>query len=170
MHTHSTQYRLFHVCVCGCVEGGMLQYVGWTLWVMGLLMESVADRQKDAFKSIKGNEKKLMTQGLFAYVRFPNYAVTKSHALVSRKCMAMMLECMCMCTLCICTGRDTTVVWSVSRMCKCAAWVHTRTLLSHHITHIAHRHSAPTRTTAFATLTCTLTMHIAFQHACVSHI
>ncbi len=54
----------------------MLQYVGWSVWVCGLLMESVADRQKDAFKSIKGNEKKLMKQELFAYVRFPNYAVT----------------------------------------------------------------------------------------------
>merc|ERR1719422_1697850 len=46
---------------------------GWSLWIVGMLLEVVADRQKDAFRRDKTNDGKFITTGLWAYSRHPNY-------------------------------------------------------------------------------------------------
>jgi steroid 5-alpha reductase family enzyme len=50
-----------------------LNILGLLLWSVGLIWESIGDYQKSQFKKIKGNEQKVMQQGLWRYSRHPNY-------------------------------------------------------------------------------------------------
>lgn len=52
---------------------GILSYAGIALWVIGFLFESVGDAQLKAFKAKAENKGKIMTTGLWAYTRHPNY-------------------------------------------------------------------------------------------------
>lgn len=51
----------------------LLALLGLGVWILGFTFESVGDRQLTQFKADKNNKGKLMTQGLWAYTRHPNY-------------------------------------------------------------------------------------------------
>lgn len=50
-----------------------LVYIGVALWVIGFFFESVGDAQLKAFLGNPDNKGKLLTSGLWAYTRHPNY-------------------------------------------------------------------------------------------------
>lgn len=52
---------------------GLLDYLGFSIWFIGLLFESVADYQLFKFKSKKENKGRIMQTGLWKYSRHPNY-------------------------------------------------------------------------------------------------
>ena len=52
---------------------GVIGVVGIAIWVIGLLIEIVADRQKSRFKSNPNNKGKFIDAGLWAWSRHPNY-------------------------------------------------------------------------------------------------
>lgn len=47
--------------------------IGVVVFLMGFLIESIADAQKFRFRSNPVNDGKFMSEGLFSIVRFPNY-------------------------------------------------------------------------------------------------
>lgn len=51
----------------------LLSYVGVLVWVFGFVFEVVGDYQLKKFIENKKNKGKLMTDGLWAYTRHPNY-------------------------------------------------------------------------------------------------
>jgi steroid 5-alpha reductase family enzyme len=53
--------------------GTPVVYLGWTIAIIGLIMETVADQQKSNFKNTPGNRDQFYTGGLYRYVRYPNY-------------------------------------------------------------------------------------------------
>ncbi|XP_063808105.1 uncharacterized protein LOC135006610 [Pseudophryne corroboree] len=52
---------------------GLSDYVGWTLWATGFLIQAIADQQKRNFKNDPDNAGKFIQSGLWAYSRHPNY-------------------------------------------------------------------------------------------------
>lgn len=52
---------------------GILDFIGVTLWAIGLFFESVGDAQLAAFKADPANKGKVMDRGLWRYTRHPNY-------------------------------------------------------------------------------------------------
>ena len=52
---------------------GAVGMVGIAVWLIGILIEIVSDRQKSAFKSDAGNAGKFINVGLWAWSRHPNY-------------------------------------------------------------------------------------------------
>ncbi|XP_070565241.1 uncharacterized protein [Ptychodera flava] len=48
-------------------------YVGWSLWAIGFLMEAISDYQKSSFRSNPDNATKFMSTGLWSISRHPNY-------------------------------------------------------------------------------------------------
>ena len=52
---------------------GIIGYVGIAVWLIGMTIEIVADRQKSAFKADPANEGKFINVGLWAWSRHPNY-------------------------------------------------------------------------------------------------
>lgn len=52
---------------------GLGGYLGFALWVLGLLFETIADRQKSAFKARTENRDRFINTGLWAVSRHPNY-------------------------------------------------------------------------------------------------
>ncbi|KAK3085972.1 hypothetical protein FSP39_011459 [Pinctada imbricata] len=52
---------------------GTRDYVGWGMWVVGFLMESIADYQKSAFRGNPDNQGKFIQHGLWSLVQYPNY-------------------------------------------------------------------------------------------------
>lgn len=54
-------------------EVGWLDGLGWALWAAGFLIESAADAQKFAFRSVASNKGRYITTGLWKYSRHPNY-------------------------------------------------------------------------------------------------
>jgi len=48
-------------------------YVGAAMWVLGFLIEVVADHQKTRFRSISANNDKFINTGLWSISRHPNY-------------------------------------------------------------------------------------------------
>ncbi|GMH68637.1 hypothetical protein TrLO_g5882 [Triparma laevis f. longispina] len=52
---------------------GVLDYVGFGFWVVGFIIEGLADAQKNAFRSKDANRDKFITTGLWAYSQHPNY-------------------------------------------------------------------------------------------------
>lgn len=51
---------------------GMLT-IGAIIFMIGWLLETVADNQKFKFRSLASNDGKFMASGLFSVIRFPNY-------------------------------------------------------------------------------------------------
>jgi len=52
---------------------GIAAYIGSALWLLGFLFETVADRQKSAFKAKAENKDRFINTGLWALSRHPNY-------------------------------------------------------------------------------------------------
>ncbi len=52
---------------------GVLSYIGAAIFAIGILFETIGDAQLKAFKSKPENKGKLMTTGLWALTRHPNY-------------------------------------------------------------------------------------------------
>jgi steroid 5-alpha reductase family enzyme len=50
-----------------------LLVIGCLLWLCGLLLEAVGDRQLERFKADRANHGKIMDRGLWRYTRHPNY-------------------------------------------------------------------------------------------------
>jgi len=50
-----------------------IEWLGFVIAAFGLIIEAVADYQKSAFKSLKGNENKIYYGGLYKVVQYPNY-------------------------------------------------------------------------------------------------
>ena len=48
-------------------------YLGWSLWLMGFIVEVVADRQKSQFRADPANKGKWIASGLWSMCRHPNY-------------------------------------------------------------------------------------------------
>lgn len=60
----------------GCVESGRWGIAAWfgaALWALGMVFESVGDRQLAAFKADPANKGKVMDKGLWSWTRHPNY-------------------------------------------------------------------------------------------------
>jgi len=47
--------------------------MGLAIWLIGLLLESIADAQKSRFRNNPKNEGKFMQSGLFSVLQYPNY-------------------------------------------------------------------------------------------------
>lgn len=54
-------------------ELGLIGYAGITMWVIGFVIEVIADKQKTAFKKDAKNKGKWINSGLWAWSRHPNY-------------------------------------------------------------------------------------------------
>lgn len=54
-------------------DGKEVLWIGLFIWVLGLLIESIADLQKYKFKQNKSNQDKFIQTGLWRYSRHPNY-------------------------------------------------------------------------------------------------
>ncbi len=52
---------------------GTSAYLGAALWFLGFVFETIADRQKSAFKANSENEGKFIRSGLWSVSRHPNY-------------------------------------------------------------------------------------------------
>nr|XP_060620027.1 uncharacterized protein LOC132768294 [Anolis sagrei ordinatus] len=52
---------------------GFWDYLGWSTWAVGFIIEAVADQQKWHFRSNPDNTGKFIQSGLWAYSRHPNY-------------------------------------------------------------------------------------------------
>lgn len=52
---------------------GPVAYVGWGLWLVGLVFEAVGDRQLARFKADPANKGRVMDRGLWSWTRHPNY-------------------------------------------------------------------------------------------------
>lgn len=52
---------------------GTLAYVGAAIWFVGIVFEALGDHQLATFKADPANKGKLMTVGLWAWTRHPNY-------------------------------------------------------------------------------------------------
>ncbi len=52
---------------------GFWGYLGTLLWVLGFLIEVIADRQKQQFRIDENNQNKFITSGLWSISRHPNY-------------------------------------------------------------------------------------------------
>jgi len=50
-----------------------LDYIATTVWILGFLIESIADLQMFQFKSHSYNQNRIYTKGLWKYSRHPNY-------------------------------------------------------------------------------------------------
>ena len=55
------------------VELGFYFYLGFFLWIIGFLFETIADHQKYLFKKNKLNKNKFIFSGLWSISRHPNY-------------------------------------------------------------------------------------------------
>jgi len=52
---------------------GRQDYIGWSMWVIGFLMETVADAHKSYFRADPANKGKFIQSGLWTISRHPNY-------------------------------------------------------------------------------------------------
>lgn len=52
---------------------GRLDVLGGAVWALGLIFETVADRQLARFRAVAANRGKVMDRGLWRYSRHPNY-------------------------------------------------------------------------------------------------
>lgn len=48
-------------------------YAGWGIWLVGMVVEAVADYQKLAFRAEPANANRWINSGLWGIVRHPNY-------------------------------------------------------------------------------------------------
>jgi steroid 5-alpha reductase family enzyme len=51
----------------------VFSWVGFAIWVVGLVVEVTSDTQKSAFRSVASNKGRFITSGLWKYSRHPNY-------------------------------------------------------------------------------------------------
>jgi steroid 5-alpha reductase family enzyme len=64
------------VTIIGAADRGSLGlyfWVGAAVWLVGFIIEVIADRQKGAFKNNPANEDKFIDTGLWAWSQHPNY-------------------------------------------------------------------------------------------------
>lgn len=61
------------VAAFGTAAAGPQSGAAWALWLLGFIVEAVADWQLARFKADPANHGKLMTSGLRRYTRHPNY-------------------------------------------------------------------------------------------------
>ncbi|HEY4976556.1 MAG TPA: DUF1295 domain-containing protein, partial [Gaiellaceae bacterium] len=54
-------------------EFGLWAIAGVALWLIGLVIETVSDAQKSAFKGMEKNRGRFVASGLWKYSRHPNY-------------------------------------------------------------------------------------------------
>jgi steroid 5-alpha reductase family enzyme len=59
--------------ISGTAPLGLLDVIGVTLWLVGVIFESVGDWQLARFKTDPANRDRVMDQGLWRYTRHPNY-------------------------------------------------------------------------------------------------
>ncbi len=52
---------------------GVIDFIGFTLWLVGFSIEAVSDAQLTSFKKNPFNKNKIMQSGLWKYSRHPNY-------------------------------------------------------------------------------------------------
>ncbi|XP_064614376.1 uncharacterized protein LOC135478042 [Liolophura sinensis] len=52
---------------------GKRDYLGWAIWTLGFLIETVADYQKSCFKADPANKGQFIQSGLWSISRHPNY-------------------------------------------------------------------------------------------------
>ncbi|MDJ0748174.1 MAG: DUF1295 domain-containing protein [Woeseiaceae bacterium] len=52
---------------------GIIGYVGIAVWIIGMSIEIIADRQKTAFRADPANKGRFIATGLWAWSRHPNY-------------------------------------------------------------------------------------------------
>ena len=52
---------------------GVLDWIAFALWIVGVFFEAVGDYQLQAFKSDPANKGKVLDTGLWRYTRHPNY-------------------------------------------------------------------------------------------------
>ena len=64
---------LIHILDSKSSFGTLFDYLGLALWVLGFALETIADQQKNAFKSRPQNKGKILKEGLWKYSRHPNY-------------------------------------------------------------------------------------------------
>lgn len=64
---------VIYINITGNAQVSNITFVGVFVWFIGFLFESVGDMQLKRFKSKTKNKGKLMTTGLWAYTRHPNY-------------------------------------------------------------------------------------------------
>ncbi len=57
----------------GIADITSIEWVGYAIAIIGLVLETVADQQKMSWKEKGDNGKKLYTEGLYSVVRYPNY-------------------------------------------------------------------------------------------------
>ncbi|PIA86857.1 DUF1295 domain-containing protein [Streptococcus parauberis] len=64
---------VIYVNITGNAKISILTINGIFLWIIGFIFESVGDKQLKDFRSKSENKGELMTSGLWAYTRHPNY-------------------------------------------------------------------------------------------------
>lgn len=55
------------------LTGDISLFSGASIFILGWILETVADFQKFKFRSLPANNGKFMSSGLFKFIRFPNY-------------------------------------------------------------------------------------------------
>ena len=66
------------LCALTAVSNGVLEvkaifYIGLLVFIIGFLIEVIADNQKTAFRAVPGNANSFITTGLWSVSRHPNY-------------------------------------------------------------------------------------------------
>lgn len=66
-------FPIVYVNLEGAPNGGFMLWLGLAVWAIGFFFEALGDEQLRRFKARPENKGKLMTQGLWAWTRHPNY-------------------------------------------------------------------------------------------------